>query len=101
MSQWIKAAKQQDIEENSAVVSECAGHSVAIFRLQDKFHAINNVCPHKGGPLGEGELNGSVVSCPWHAWDFDVITGCNPDNERLKVKTYPVKLEGDDVLVEI
>lgn len=101
MSKWVKAAKVQDVSEGTGVVSECAGKSIALFHVEGDFYAIDNTCPHKGGPLGEGELEGCVVTCPWHAWEFNVTTGCNPDNEKVEVKTYAVKVEGEDVLVEI
>jgi nitrite reductase (NADH) small subunit len=72
MGTWVKAAKCQDVEPGSGVVSDCAGVVVALFNVGGEFHAIQNKCPHRGGPLGEGELNGQVVTCPWHAWSFDV-----------------------------
>lgn len=101
MGQFVPAAKQQDIQPGTGVASECGGRPVAIFNIDGNFHAVQGKCPHRGGPLGEGELEGNVVTCPWHAWRFDVCTGANADNPNLKLACYPVKLEGDDVLVEI
>ena len=72
--------------------------------VQDAFEtflAMDDSCPHQGGPLGEGELAGTVVTCPWHEWRFDARTGVNTDDATCKVKTYPVKLEGGSVLVEL
>jgi Ferredoxin subunits of nitrite reductase and ring-hydroxylating dioxygenases len=97
----IKAAKKQDIPEGKGIVAEFGEKSVAIFNVAGKFYAISNVCPHKGGPLGEGECEGTIVTCPWHAFQFDVTTGCNTDNPQLKVQCYPVRLEGEDILVEL
>ena len=51
---------------------------------------------HRKGPLGEGTLDGTTVTCPWHGWEYDVTTGANLDDENVKVGCYPVKLEGDD-----
>ena len=101
MAEFVKAAKRQDIAPGSGVASECGGKPVALFNVAGEFHAIQGKCPHRGGPLGEGELEGSVVTCPWHAWRFDVCSGVNPDNPNSKVVSYSVKLESDDVLVEM
>jgi len=98
---YVRAARKQDIPEGQGVCSEIHGKSIAIFNVNGNFCAIHNLCPHRGGPLAEGDLEGSVVTCPWHAWQFDVTTGVNVEDENSKVKTYPVKVEGDDVMVEL
>jgi len=101
MATRVKAAKQQDIPVGTGIVSECAGKPIAIFNVDGTFYAVQNTCPHRGGPLGEGELQGRIVTCPWHAFEYDVTTGLNVDNPNLKLACYPVTLEGDDVLVEV
>ena len=101
MAEWCRAAKKQDVPEGCGVVSEVAGKKLAIFNVQGQFYATGNTCPHRGGPLGEGELNGPVVTCPWHGWTFDVTKGCHSENPQVQIPTYPVKVEGDDVLVEV
>ena len=63
--------------------------------------ALSGVCPHQGGPLGEGALNGEIITCPWHMWEFHSRTGACQFNERLVIPTYPVRVEGSDILVEI
>jgi len=74
---------------------------IALFNVDGKFHALDGVCPHAGGPLGEGTLRGTVVTCPWHGWQFDVTNGQNCLNPRMSHKAFPVTVEGTDVLVEI
>ncbi len=101
MADFVKAAKRQDIPPGSGVATECGGKPIALFNIDGNFFATQGKCPHRGGPLGEGELEGSVVTCPWHAWRFDVCTGVNADNPALKLASYPVKIEGDDVLVQV
>ena len=59
----------------------------------------DDTCAHQGGPLGEGELEGTVVTCPWHEWRYDVRTGINTDDATCKVASHPVKIVGEDVLV--
>jgi len=75
---------------------------VAIFNLNGEFYAIDNVCPHQGGPLGEGYLEGNgVVSCPWHSWNFDIRTGQSPIDPDMKVRTFPVRVENGEIIVQI
>jgi len=101
MGIFHKVARKGDIEVGQGIVAETQGVPLAIFNVGGSFYAIHNLCPHRGAPLGEGELSGSEVTCPWHAWQFDVKTGQNLDNPDSKVKTYPVKVEGDDIFVEL
>ena len=61
--------------------------------------AIDGICPHQGGPLAEGLLEGTTVTCPWHGWQFDVCTGKTPLGPKIKQPVYEVKVEGQDVLV--
>ena len=74
---------------------------VALFNVEGTFYALDGVCPHAGGPLGEGTLRGTTVTCPWHGWQFDVASGQNCLNHRMTHKSFAVKVEGDDVLVEL
>ena len=80
---------------------EAGGQSIAVFRVGEAYYAIENTCPHRGGPLGEGDLQGTVVTCPWHGWQFDVTTGISPINPAAKVRKYPCKVEGGSVCIEV
>jgi nitrite reductase/ring-hydroxylating ferredoxin subunit len=77
------------------------GRPIAIYNVGGRFYATTNYCLHRGGPLGQGQLDGAVIMCPWHAWTFDVTTGENTVNAELKVPCYPVKVEDGRVLVAI
>jgi nitrite reductase (NADH) small subunit len=101
MPEFRRGAKKQDVPLGGGVVSLIEGKSVAIFNRGGSFYAIGNICPHRGGPLGEGELKGTVVTCPWHAWEFDIVTGCNPENPKLKVPRYEVRIQEDEILVKV
>ncbi len=68
------------------------GRDVALFRLDEGLFAIDNTCPHRGGPLAEGDVTGCVVYCPLHAWSFDLRTGVSPGNPRAAVETFPVRV---------
>ena len=101
MAQFIKAAQRGDIPEGSGKVIEIGGRTLAFFRANGEFYAIDNACLHQGGPLGEGEVYGTRVVCPWHGWEYDFSNGANADDPAMKLACFLVKLEGDDILVEI
>jgi NAD(P)H-dependent nitrite reductase small subunit len=99
MSEFVKAAKASDLEEGKGVIVWVNGTRVALFRCEGAVYAIKNQCPHMGGDLGEGLLQGEIVRCPWHGWKFSVKTGKAPDTDVVAVRTYEVRIDGDDVLV--
>lgn len=72
---------------------------VALFRVDQGIYATANVCPHQGAALADGELKGEEIICPWHHWCFNVKDGISPLNPRLKIKTYPVQLDGNQVSI--
>ena len=98
--QWIHAGKTSDITEGSAIILEHENKKIAIFKSDGKFYAIDNTCPHRGGPLAEGCLENLRVTCPWHAWTFDVKTGACETVPAVKLKTYQVKVDKGGFFVE-
>ena len=101
MAEFVKVAATGDIPEGEGRCFDVGDQQVAIFNIEGTYHALDNVCPHQGGPLGEGELDGKMVTCPWHAWDFDVTTGENCEDPDEKQTVFVVKVDGDDILVEM
>ena len=77
------------------------GRELALFNVAGRYYAVDNVCPHQGGPIGEGLLEGSVVTCPWHGWRFDVCTGKSPVIPSAAIETFACVVEGDRVQVKI
>jgi nitrite reductase/ring-hydroxylating ferredoxin subunit len=77
------------------------GTAIALFNVSGAIYALTNTCMHRGGPLGQGLLEGQVVMCPWHAWTFDVTTGLSTVNPELQVRRYEVKVEDGDVFVDV
>ena len=77
------------------------GRELALFNVGGKFYCLDNVCPHRGGPLAEGTLDGNVVTCPWHGWRFDVTTGVSPVVPTAKVEKFDCVIEGNDVKVKL
>jgi nitrite reductase/ring-hydroxylating ferredoxin subunit len=102
MSRLVKVAETKDVAPGTGKVVEAGGRSIALFNVAGTFHAIDNTCTHEGGPLGEGTLSGEVVVCPWHGTEFNVRTGAalGPLTEE-GVRSLPVKVQGNDVLVEL
>jgi len=96
-----KVATVSDLPEGQSVVVEVEGRTLAVFNVSGSYYAIDNACPHRGGPLGEGDLDGTVVSCPWHAWRWDVSTGANVNNPAVRVACFPVRVEGDAIVVDL
>ena len=76
----VKIATVDQIPEGEGRVCEAAGRTLAVFNADGRFYAMDNSCTHRGGPLGEGELDGTTVTCPWHGWRWDVTTGANVNN---------------------
>ncbi len=77
------------------------GTAIAVANADGCFHALANTCPHAGGPLGEGSLEGSSLTCPYHGWVFDVRTGACQTNPGFSVKRYEVVVEQDAVCVKL
>jgi nitrite reductase (NADH) small subunit len=101
MSEFALAIPVADLPPGRAAEITVAGQSIALFNVNGTFHALANRCPHRGGPLGQGFVDGSRVSCPWHNWTFDVTTGENVASPDLKVARYEVRVEDGQVCVKL
>src|SRR4029077_1120636 len=98
---FVLAAKTGDVPPGTIREVEVEGKAVALANVDGQFHAINGVCLHRGGPLGDGPLEGSVVTCPWHGWQYDVRTGKVGQNPPVGVECYAVEVRGDEVFVNV
>ena len=96
-----KVAEAAEVLEGQGRVVDVAGRTLALFNVGGTFYAIDNACPHRGGPLGEGDVEGAIVICPWHAWRWDVTTGRNANNPAVRVACYPVTEEGGSLFVSL
>ena len=101
MAEFVKVATVDEIPPGSGKTIEVGDKPIAVFNCDGTFYAIDDTCPHQGGPLGEGEVDGTVVTCPWHEWSYDVRTGVNTDDPGCKVAAYTVQVRGADVLVAV
>ena len=84
-----------------AMEVEVAGAGICLANVNGELSALDNRCPHRGGPLGQGWLEGEAVVCPWHSWTFNVRTGAAEFPVHARVAVFPVRVVGEDVLVEI
>lgn len=96
-----KVATKSEIPPGTGKVVEAGGKTVAVFNCDGTFYAIDNACKHRGGPLGEGAVSGTTVTCPWHGWEYDVASGGCQTDPSITVQAFGVKMEGDDVLVAV
>jgi nitrite reductase (NADH) small subunit len=102
MPVFVKLAAQSDLPpDNEAREFPCGDKILCVANVNGAIHAMDNVCLHRGGPLGQGTIEGNKIVCPWHGWQFDTTTGEATHNPSAKVAVYPVKIEGGEVLVEI
>jgi nitrite reductase/ring-hydroxylating ferredoxin subunit len=102
MVEMIKIANTEDVQEGSAIAVEVAGEKIALFNVEGSYYAIDDTCTHRGGPLCEGEVEGTEVTCPWHGATFDLTNGSvlsppAPDG----VASYKVVVEENEIKIEI
>ena len=98
---FVKAAKRIDLAPGGMLEVFLGESCYALCNVEGEVHAIAGLCLHRGGPLAQGALHGTKVVCPWHAWEWDCRTGINDYNPEQRVATYDVKIEGEDILVDI
>jgi nitrite reductase (NADH) small subunit len=103
MSTWVRACSAADAPQPGAVCeADAGGVAVCLANIDGNLHALDNWCPHRRGPLGEGWVEGNAVVCPWHSWAFNVHTGLADPPERARVALLPLRLDSDgSVLVDI
>jgi nitrite reductase (NADH) small subunit len=96
----MRISSVREVPRGTCKVIQAGGKTIALFNIDGAFYAVDNACTHRGGPLGEGRVDGTVVTCPWHGNRFDVTTGRVITGTRA-VTTYAVHIEGDEVLIDL
>lgn len=95
MGQWVRLCGLDEAPRPGEVAEvQAGGLQICLANIDGQLHALNNICPHREGPLGQGWVEGRTVVCPWHAWAFDVSTGIAEEPEHAQVQVYAV--EADD-----
>lgn len=106
---YVKVAQKADLPLNSMIKVKSGDRTIMLANVDDNYYALNNRCPHMGGSLADGKLNGHVVTCPRHGSQFDVRTGEALHGPTIllitmkvgKAASYPVKTDGDDILADL
>ncbi len=101
MSDWVRVAEVGELPQGTGKEVVAGNRVLALFLVGETVYAIDGICLHAGGPLAEGKLEGHVVTCPWHGWQYDVATGRHCLNANLCTASFPVDIRDGDVFVQI
>ena len=102
MAGFVKIASKNELPgRDEAKEFSLGDKTVCIANVGGTISAIDNVCLHRGGPIGQGMVEGGKIVCPWHGWQYDPKSGQAVHNPAARLKVYPIKVEGEDVLVEL
>ena len=99
---WLEVDEADQIKIGRAkIVTPASGEKIAVFRHQDGFNAVTNLCAHQGGPLGEGQIIDGCITCPWHGWQYKPGDGQSPPPFEEKIRTYTLKIEDGKLFVNV
>lgn len=101
MPEYVTVAAVSDVPPGSGRVVEASGRAIALFNVDGSFYALDNTCLHRGGPVGEGDLDGAIVTCPWHGFQYDVSTGRNVFDPEVGLQTFPVRVHDGAIQVAV
>jgi nitrite reductase (NADH) small subunit/3-phenylpropionate/trans-cinnamate dioxygenase ferredoxin subunit len=99
VADFVTVARADEIPPGTVTTVRVGEEEIALAHVNGQFCAVQNTCLHLGGPLGRGRLEGRVVTCPWHGWQYDVCTGLNEFDHAIQLKTYEVRVEGHEIQV--
>ena len=98
---FVEVANTNDLPVGRARVCTVGEQRIALYHTPRGFFATGHTCPHRGGPLGEGDIIGDEIVCPWHLWSFEIETGMCVGNPDIRIATHDVRVEGDRILVRL
>lgn len=101
MPQSVLVGKVGSIPEGGNTLVEVNNRDVAVFHIDGKYFAIDDLCPHAGASLSGGPVENGIVTCPWHYWRFRLSDGAWADNPRVKTGWYPIRIEGDEIWLDV
>ena len=96
---FVKVGSLNSLPSGEVIEVEVAGKQYAICNVGGELHALDGVCRHQGGPLGQGALHAEILVCPWHAWEYDCRSGENTCDPGARLEKFPVRVDGDDILI--
>ena len=97
---FVKVGSLSTLPPGSVMEVLLGDNAYAICNANGELHALWGICPHAGGPIGQGALQENIVTCPWHEWSYDCRTGENDFDPSVKLDKFAVKAEGDDILLD-
>src|SRR5436190_683985 len=92
---WHRVAAVSELAEGRVMTVTAGRTSLALTHFEDAWGALDNHCPHQGGPLGEGSIERGLLRCPWHGYDYDPISGTPPPGFTDAPASFPVEVRGD------
>jgi nitrite reductase (NADH) small subunit len=101
MAEYVRALSVQDLAEGRGREIDVAGRAVAVFNVGGEFFALDARCPHRGGPLAAGYIDGFTLTCPWHDWTFDLRNGRGVAGVEAEVGSFETMVDNSDVLVRV
>lgn len=101
MSRWIPIAAAVDCPPGDSLELVSEGRIVAIYNVDGEIFALDGVCPHQGGPLGQGQLDGCIVTCPWHGWQFDVRDGQHQISATMQQPGFATKIVDGQIMIQM
>ena len=102
MPQYVPLCRESELPaEGEACEITASGRIFCVARVDGELVVMDNVCPHRGGPLGQGIIEQGLIVCPWHAWAFDAKTGCASHNPNACVRRYASLIEGETVMLQL
>ena len=93
--------KCADLEIGKSAIIEVGDKEIALFNYKGNFYAIDNTCPHRGAPLGEGRIEEGILICPNHEWRFELKSGWCPQNPELSTEVYPIKVHDEKIYIRL
>lgn len=99
--EFVEVAEVSDVPTGRAKRIDVEGRPIALVHHARGFFAVDGICPHRGGPLAEGDVIGNEIVCPWHLWGFDLDSGKCPGNPEIAVATHDVRIEGERLLIRL
>ena len=101
MSELHKIGTTEEIRQSNTLAAVVNGKHVAVFQLDGEYIATNGKCPHARGPLHKGEINGVMLSCPWHGWSYDLKTGVCEEDPNIVLERFPVEVKSGEIFVRL
>jgi nitrite reductase/ring-hydroxylating ferredoxin subunit len=98
---YVRVAALEELPEGTSLYTEIDGTAVVVCRHEGRLYALDGLCPHRNGPLGQGAFSGGRIVCPWHAWEFDCRTGEYDYDPAIRLGRYPVTVVGEEILVDL